>query len=706
MRVTSLLLVSALITSSCAEVARELDSGRRDRGVMISEDPIRPTLGLEDSYTEPPSVPEVEGATRVELLRGSGTNVRSPSARAAGIPESTSEEPVSVNFPNTDIREVARTVLGDLYGLPYSIDPAVQGQITFETSAPIPKSKFLATFETVLRINGFALIRQGEIYTIVPLTEAPARGHELEVLKGQLSAGVGFRQLIVPLKFVSPDEIRRVLEPMAPQGGILLTDNARGVIILSGTRSDLESMLEVIEAFDTDWMSSMSFAILTPANVDAATLARELNVVFDNPKNPARDLVDLVPLQRLNGVLAISSEPDLLDEVSRWARRLDRRAVGGGRQIFYYRVQNAKAGKMLESLAPVMGLQSEGDAAATQAVMEPAAPPATDMQGSEAAPQPQAPEVGVEPASPTVVGSETGPKISADEHNNALVILATAQEYALLEDALRQMDTLPLQVLIEATIAEVTLNDRLAYGVQWFFESGKETFKLSEDDGVGDLIAKFPGFSFAHISPNTQVVINALSSVTDVDVVSSPRIMALTNQPALIQVGDQVPIITQSAVSVQDPDAPIVNSVEMRDTGVILRVTPRINNSGLIVLDVEQEVSDVVETTSSDLNTPTIQQRRIKSTVAVRDGETAILGGLIRNSLSDGRSGIPFLKDIPAIGELFSSTNSVHRRTELLVFLKPRVVASSEDARMVMDELTGEVKSLQVRRLPRAIRKP
>jgi general secretion pathway protein D len=351
-----------------------------------------------------------------------------------------------------------------------------------------------------------------------------------------------------------------------------------------------------------------------------------------------------------------------------------------------------------------MGATSGEAGVTAAAVMEPAAPPATDMQGSEATPQTATPEVGV-PSAPTMVGGETGPKISADEHNNALVILGTAQEYALLEDALRQMDTLPLQVLIEATIAEVTLNDRLAYGVQWFFESGKETFTFSDDE-TGDLIAKFPGFSFAHISPSTQVVINALSSVTDVDVVSSPRIMALTNQPALIQVGDQVPIITQTAVGVTDPDAPIVNSVEMRDTGVILRVTPRINNSGLITLDVEQEVSDVVETTTSDLNTPTIQQRKIKSTVAVRDGETAVLGGLIRNSLSDGRSGIPFLKDIPGIGELFSSTTSTHRRTELLVFLKPRVVASSKDARMVMDELTGEVKSLQIRRMPRAIRKP
>lgn len=693
--------MATLLLGGCAEISEELDPTRDDRGVVVSQDQSKTPREL--AGVTPPSMAghtTNEGTTRVELVRPSEPRVRAdstPSPPAGAV----SEEPVTVNFVDADIREVARTVLGEIFQLPYSIDPNVQGRVTFETSAPIPKSKFLGTFETVLRVNGFALIRQGDIYTIVPLGEAPSRVRGLDVLNGELQGGIGFRQVIVPLRYVSAQDLRTILEPLSPQGGIVLTDNTRNLIVLSGARSDIESMLEVIRTFDTDWMASMSFAIVTPANVDAVTLARELGVVFDNPKNPGKDVVDLIPLQRLNAVLVIASDTGILQEVSSWARRLDRRAMGGGRQIYYYRVQNAKASKLLEALGPVLGFETTPPPIEA-AVMEPNAAP-TEAATAEGAGPPQQPQLIAAPSAEQQATS-SGPRISADEHNNALVILATAQEYALLEDALRQMDTAPLQVLIEATIAEVTLNDRLEYGVQWFFQSGNETFTLSGDE-TGDLVAKFPGFSFASIADSSQIVLNALSSVTDVNVVSSPRIMALTNQAAMIQVGDQVPIVTQTAVSVQDPNAPIVSTVEMRDTGVILRVTPRINNSGLVTLDVEQEVSDVIETTTSGIDTPTIQQRKVKSTVAVRNGDTAVLGGLIRNSVTDGRSGVPFLKDIPAIGELFSSTNNSKRRTELLIFLKPRVVTSPADSRQVVDELTREVKSLVIRKPPTPIRK-
>lgn len=693
---TSALVVASLILGGCAEIGDELDPTRDEGGVVVTQDDSRSPRELAGAQSSMTAARSGEGTTRVELVRP--REPRLPTDAEAQAPAvAVSEEPVTVNFVDADIREVARTVLGEIFQLPYSIDPTVQGRVTFETSAPIPKSKFLATFETVLRVNGFALIRQGDIYTIVPLGEASSRVRGLDVLNGEMQGGIGFRQVIVPLRYVSAQDLRTILEPLSPQGGIVLTDNTRNLIVLSGARSDIESMLEVIRTFDTDWMASMSFAIVTPANVDAVTLARELGVVFDNPKNPGKDVVDLIPMQRLNAVLVIANDPGILQEVSSWARRLDRRAMGGGRQIYYYRVQNAKASKLLESLGPVLGFETPPPVEA--AVMEAAAAPA-EAAAEGGPPQPQL----ISSANEEQQATSIGPKVSADEHNNALVILATAQEYALLEDALRQMDTAPLQVLIEATIAEVTLNDRLQYGVQWFFESGNETFTLSDDE-TGDLVAKFPGFSFASIAGSSQIVLNALSNVTDVNVVSSPRIMALTNQPAMIQVGDQVPIITQTAVSVQDPSAPIVNTVEMRDTGVILRVTPRINNSGLVTLDVEQEVSDVIETTTSDLDSPTIQQRKVKSTVAVRNGDTAVLGGLIRNSVSDGRSGVPFLKDIPVVGELFSSTSNSRRRTELLIFLKPRVVTSPADSRQVVDELTREVQSLVIRKPPKPIRK-
>jgi len=286
-----------------------------------------------------------------------------------------------------------------------------------------------------------------------------------------------------------------------------------------------------------------------------------------------------------------------------------------------------------------------------------------------------------------------GIQIVPDVRNNALVVSATPEEYRQIESALQQLDVTPLQVLIEATIAEVTLTDQLRYGLEWFFHTGDSNFTFSSL-ATGAVSPAFPGFSYAFSSANAQVVLNALSQITDVKVISSPQLMVLNNETARLQVGDQVPIATQEVQSVANSDAPIVNSIEYRDTGVILNVSPRVNSGGLVVLDIVQEVSDVVPTTTSDLNSPTIQQRRVKSTVAVQSGESVALGGLIRDSNSKGVTGLPVLSEIPVLGNLFKTTDNTQRRTELLILLTPRVVANRKDAREITEELRSRVRAL------------
>ena len=263
----------------------------------------------------------------------------------------------------------------------------------------------------------------------------------------------------------------------------------------------------------------------------------------------------------------------------------------------------------------------------------------------------------------------------------------------MIEAALIKLDVVPLQVLIEVTIAEVTLTDDLEYGLQWFFRSGNSQFDLSESltaRSFGD----FAGFSYLFSTSDARVTLNAIASVTDLKIISSPSLMVLDNQTAEIQVGDQVPVSTQSAVSVSDPDAPIVNSIEYFDTGVILRVTPRVNAGGLVIMELEQEVSDVVETVTSGIDSPTINQRRIKTTVAVQSGETVALGGLIRDDRARSNSGIPLLRDIPVLGKLFSTTIEGAARTELIVLITPRVVRSQFEARQVTEELRRRIRAV------------
>jgi general secretion pathway protein D len=314
-------------------------------------------------------------------------------------------------------------------------------------------------------------------------------------------------------------------------------------------------------------------------------------------------------------------------------------------------------------------------------------------------------------------------RIVADDKNNALVVYARPRDYRMVEDLIRNLDIVPLQVLIEATIAEVTLNDTLRYGLQFFLKSGNSRFVLSNtgtstgtsttanttagananvnanvNAGIGaatDILSVFPGFNYVLAAGSSRVVLSALSSVTDVNVVSSPQLLVLDHQTAFLQVGDQVPVATQSAVSILNPGAPIVNSIQFRDTGVILQVTPRVNTTGLVTMEIEQEVSDVTKTTTSNIDSPTIAQRRIVSTVIVQDGQTVALGGLIKDTRDNERSGIPVLSDLPLIGPLFRTTTKSRGRTELLVLLTPSVVRSPEEARRVTDELRERLQNVR-----------
>ena len=276
-------------------------------------------------------------------------------------------------------------------------------------------------------------------------------------------------------------------------------------------------------------------------------------------------------------------------------------------------------------------------------------------------------------------------KIVADEAKNAILIEATKDDYRRVLQVISKLDLMPNQVLIEATIAEVTLNDELKFGVRWYMQKKNAGYTFS-DAASGALTSVFPGFSYALTAANVAATLNALNQITDVNIVSSPSLTVMDNKPAVLQIGDQVPITTQSATSVLSTGAPIVNSVSYKDTGVILSITPRINESGRVLLDIEQEVSSVVQTTSSGIDLPTIRQRKIKTSVVVNDGDALVLGGMIQESKSVGRSQIPILGDIPLFGNAASSKDNAIGKTELVILIRPHVIRDLNEARFITDE--------------------
>src|SRR6185437_8443266 len=314
-----------------------------------------------------------------------------------------------------------------------------------------------------------------------------------------------------------------------------------------------------------------------------------------------------------------------------------------------------------------------------------------------------APEAGAPGAPPSAGGLELPPvHIVADEKNNTLVIYATPRTYRMVEQALEKIDIVPLQVLIEATIAEVTLGNDLQYGLQYFFHAHENQFMFGSTTTpirAGTAIAGvFPGFNYILGSTNANVVLNLLSSITNVHVVSAPELLVLDHQTASLLVGNQIPIPSGQLQCTVTAGAPLISTIQYVDTGVILKVSPRVNSNGLITLDISQEVSAVAnanQTAATNSLGPTITQRRIQSTITVQDGETVALGGLIQDSNSVTKAGLPGLSDLPIVGPIFRSTDRSVQRTELLVLLSPRVLHDSNDARAATDELRSRLRDLQ-----------
>ncbi|MEQ1756305.1 MAG: type II secretion system secretin GspD [Micropepsaceae bacterium] len=599
---------------------------------------------------------------------------------------------VVLDFADAEVKDVVRTVLGDILKVPFSVDPQIQGKVTLKTSKPLRKQDVIAALETALKVNGAVIVLADNVYNVVPATEAQKRIDGFELSGSARSRAPGYGIEIVPLRYVAGAEMQKILEPVSPAGGVASVDAQRNLIFLAGTSQERAAMIDTIRLFDVDYMKGMSYALIRPEHVEAGALAQELTKVFQSTGGSSASLLRFVPLPRINTLLVVSPRSAQLQTVQKWVDRLDVSPRGPGRGVYYYRMQNAKAQDVARSLSAVYGNAvtlgpsetDNGDNGSSE--MQPAAPAQT----------PSGPPPGQQQnAAPSNGGGEPGPQIAVDGANNALIVRASASEYAALERFLKEIDIAPDQVLIEVTIAEVTLNDSLRYGVEWFFKNAdNQNFSLGR---ALKPAAVLPGFNFTYTIPDVDIALNALSSITDVQVISAPKLLTLDNKSASLQFGDQVPIITQTATGVRDATDPtIVNSVQFRDTGIVLRVTPRISKGGTVFVDVNQEVSAAIPTTSSGIDSPTIQQRKISSTVAVQDGDSIALGGMIRQSDTRSDSGVPVLKDIPLVGHIFSNTKNTGDRTELLIFLRPRIIRNAAAAREVTDQLKRGLRGLDV----------
>jgi general secretion pathway protein D len=639
---------------------------------------------------------------------------------------------INLNFPGVDVHEAAKSILGDILGLNYAVDPSVSGAVTVVTANPVKKSDVFPILEDSLKAANLGLVRRGAVYTIVPLAEAKRQPQ----LVGPEDPGYGTEA--ITLHFVGATELKKLLEPLVPENAISQIDPGRNLIVITGSAGERAAIRGLIQQFDVNWLRGMSFSIFVPKHTDSKLILPQLDQLLNGDGAPTAGLVKLLAVDRLNGILAISAQPQYLKDVGRWIEMLDREGEEGQRRLFVYHVQNGRASDLALVIVNAFGAAPKGEngtqAAPTKyanGLNRPAPvgtfqPPqggasgigasssggiGSSSTGSSSSPFDSIGASGSDAlggGAPAVTGqtvqlSPTGAPVTltSDDSSNAIVVYATTREYAIIDDALRKLDTQPLQVMIEAAITEVTLTDQLQYGVQWTFGAGTGTFDVNK--GLGTIANAAtgatggPGFAYLlTYGTSINATLNELAGITKLEVLSAPRLVVLNNHTAALEVGQQVPITTGSAVSTETSSAPIVNSVDYRDTGVILKVTPRVNDGGLVLLDISQEVSDVAQTSSSSIDSPTINERKIASSIAVHDGQTVALGGLITTKDTEDSTGLPGLRHIPVLGPLlFNSTDKEKDRTELIVLLTPRVVRDEAGAKSMTEQLEDELKTIQ-----------
>lgn len=647
---------------------------------------------------------------RVEpfIQKGSGSYVARGQGTGDVGPAGDDDSSFRINMVDVEIGEVISQILGERLGLNYVIDPKIQGRITIRTSGSLPTADILSILDSVLNLNGAALVEDDGMYRVVPIDRILSAGITPTVHPVGNVNRVGFGVEIVPIRFIDVDDVVEILQPLLSADSSVRINGRRNTVLLVGPREELETLIETIRIFDVDWMKGMSFGLFNLSYAHALELVQELRQVFSSFQDgETNDAVQFVAIKRLNAVVVVAAQSTYLDRARTWIEQLDRPSDGHEEQVFVYRVQNGRAVDLAKILSNVFGIDSTVVAQEKRRQNGSSLAPGHDP--IEFRTTLDEDEQEFDNFAQQVVNEEQyyqqyagyfqnefgqgGTRIVADEINNSLLINATSESFRKIEAAIREIDVQPVQVLLEATIAEVTLTDELSYGIQWFFRFGSGNVTLSEL-ASGAVEQAFGGFSGLFSSNDIRAVFNALDSVSDIQIVSSPQILVLDNQTAQLEVGDEVPIVTQQSQSVDGDDDRLLNTIEQRQTGVILNVTPRVNASGLVVLDIQQEVSDVVQTTTSGIDSPTISQRRIGTSIAVGNHQTVALGGLIRDRQDQIKEGVPFLSRIPVVGTLFGATNNRVARTELLVLITPKVIRNHGEAQAVTNELRKRFQSL------------
>jgi len=659
-----------------------------------------------------------------------------------------------LNFESAPVATVAKVVLGDILGVGYTIDPRVQGTVSLVSVRPVPKSDIVFVLENALRLSGVVLLHDTAGYRLTPLGDAVGAGR---IDSAAANPEPGFGVSVVPLQYVSAQTLLKLMDSFATKAGAVRADTSRNLLLIQGTGAERRTAVDTALSFDVDWMRGQSVGIFPVSSGSPAPIIQELEKVADSGENGlGQNVIKFQPIARLNAIMVVTKKPEMLRNAATWIKRLDR-ADTARTTVHVYRVKYGDARQIARVLTDMfLGGSSSSSLDNPDNQVAPGSGTSTTSSADRLSLNANSPTgmngfaarggTGAGAGATSGFGAQTqmtsmnngtngtldsgrgaggngqpvlqDVRITPDAVNNTLLIYADQANYRIIEATLMQIDEPQLQVAIDATIAEVTLNNDLSYGVQTYLTSRNLGLKPNSGSilntqastppattvdpatGIATVAGSvsnafinraFPGFNFL-IGSETQpsLILDALHAVTTVKVLSNPSLVVINNQVATLQVGDVVPVSTGSA-TVLTTNNTVVNTIDYRNTGIILRVSPRISVNGDVRLEVEQEISNV-PTTSANSLTPTVSERRVKSAISVANGQTVLLAGLISEQQSGSRNAIPVLDQIPGLGDAFGHQDNATKRTELIIFIRPQIIRNGSDAHLVAEELRSKLR--------------
>jgi general secretion pathway protein D len=615
-----------------------------------------------------------------------------------------------VKFNNADIYEVIHT-LGRTAGINYLIDPRVRGVVNVHTQGVVRKDGALELLFAILRVNGATAIKEGETYHIVPMSEAKMEPL-LPVLPGDNAAKAAPNQVIMrvfPLQYIAVAEMAKVIRPFLSVGGEAVEVARANILLVIDTASNLEKTARLVELFDSEVFRSAGMKLFQLKYLDPEEMAKNLDNIFGALDFSVRGAkpagINLVPIPRLNALLVVSASPKTMEDVERWIAELDRAGSGASRTIHRYRVRYGKVkdvAAVLEKLYPkrTASIGIDRPTEFKPAVAQTPGASTTTATSAMSPPQPSrsAPPAATAGTTPSKDAREgEGFDLIPDEPTNSLIIRASLSEYADILENLKVIDVYPQQVLLEVLVGEVTLDDTLKLGIDWTFNN---TFGSGGSyRGTGTLDQGNPVNNFNYLVTKTGKLTAAFRSLANdgkASVLSSPSVIATNGKKARINVADQVPVVNSTLQSNTNPPV-TTTTVEYRDVGVILTFTPYINDSGLVTLEIEQEVSEVSSTSASANTNPTFFKRSISTNLVASQDQSIVLGGLVKERKSLNRAGLPFFYKIPLLGWIFGSRDDTVNRTELLIFITPRVIRSVEEGIQLSRDFEERVQQLKGR---------